>query len=223
MGEFILWFFATLLLFGGSTICGYKTKEAWDKWHYVTNSLQTKVVQQNIAGDLVEGNKTVIDKYINVAGGDQSLFEDVSKVGVAKLHISRSFEDFNKTIADIASDFPKDSDTLANQFNTRGLLQSGVHIKAQMDLSLNTKKKLDEEFEGLKRKIEDILIETLKKTSLDSTGAEFDAERKWLDEAKEQCVEIYLLLNDTPKSWEQKVLGVIRLTKDFDVANNSKK
>ena len=68
MGEFILWLLVTLLFTGGVTVCGYKTKEAWDKWHHVKTAVQTTIGQQNIAGDLVEGNKTVIDKYINVTG-----------------------------------------------------------------------------------------------------------------------------------------------------------
>ena len=196
MGEFILWLLITLLLTGGVTICGYKTKEAWDKWRHAAPLLQTKIVQQNL--------------------------EDGSKIDVAKLKIKRAFEDFNKIIIDIDKGFPKESETIAAQFNARGTIASGMHIKAQMDLSLNTKRKLDEEYEKLKRKIEDILIEVVGKISLDSAGAEFGAEQKLLDEAKKQCVTIYPLLNDTPKSWEQKALNQVQLTKDFDVVNGSK-
>jgi hypothetical protein len=220
MGEFILWVLVTLLFTGGVTVCGYKTKEAWDKWHHVKTAVQT-TIGQNIAGDLVEGNKTVIDKYINVTGAG-SLSEKSATVGVAKLKIGRAFEDFNKNITDIARGFPKESEAIANQFNARGTIASGMHLKAQMDLSINTKRKLDEEIDGLKRKIEDILIETLNKTSLDSAGAEFDVEQKRLEEAKKQCVAIYPLLNDTPKSWEQKTMNEVRLTKDFDVLKGQK-
>lgn len=221
MGEFILWLLVTLLFTGGVTVCGYKTKEAWDKWHHVKTTVQTTIGQQNIAGDLVEGNKTVIDKYINVTGAG-FLSEKSATVGVAKLKIGRAFEDCNKNITNIARGFPKESEAIANQFNARGTIASGMHLKAQMDLSINTKRKLDEEIDGLKRKIEDILIETLNKTSLDSAGTEFDAEQKRLEEAKKQCVAIYPLLNDTPKSWEQKALNEVRLTKDFDVLNGPK-
>ena len=49
----------------------------------------------NIHGDFVNGNKTVIDKYIGVAGSDQSLSEEGDKVDVAKLKIGRAFKDFN--------------------------------------------------------------------------------------------------------------------------------
>jgi len=221
MGEFILWLLVTLLFTGGVTVCGYKTKEAWDKWHHVITAVQTTIGQQNIAGDLVEGNKTVIDKYINVTGAG-SLSEKSATVGVAKLKIGRAFEDFNKNITDIAKGFPEESEAIANQFNVRGTIASGMHLKAQMDLSINTKRKLDEEIDGLKRKIEDILIKTLNKTSLDSAGAEFDVEQKRLEEAKKQCVAIYPLLDDTPKSWEQKTMNEVRLTKDFDVLKGQK-
>lgn len=157
MGEFILRLLVFLLAFGFMTISGYKAKEAWDKWHCVTPAIQSIATQQNIAGDLVNGDKIVIGNHINITGANP-LLEKSSMVDVAKLKIKRAFEDFDKNIAAIAESFPEEAETIAEQFNARGMLRSGLHIKAQMDLSVNTKKKLDGEINGLERKIEDILI-----------------------------------------------------------------
>lgn len=176
-----------------------------------------------IHGDLVNGNKVVIENQVNVNAATEMLqSDDATKINVAKLKIDRAFKDFDKSIEVIRSDFIKESDAIAVRFNIKGVGPSGGHIRAQMDLSVNTKNILDEEFEGLKRGIEDILIETLNKTSMDSAGVEFNSEQKRLDEAKKYCVALYPLLSDTPRNWEQKVLNEVRLTKDFDVANSAK-
>ncbi len=221
MGEFILWLLVTLLFTGGVTVCGYKTKEAWDKWHHVNTAVQTTIGQQTIAGDLEEGNKTVIDKYINIAG-TSSLSAESLNVDVAKLKIGRAFEDFNKVFDETVDGFPKESDLLAAQYSGRGLGRSSMHINAQKELSVKTKKNIDKAIEELQRKIEDVLVDLLGKTSLRLAGVAFVDEQKQFEEVKNKCLGIYPLLNNTPKNWEQRALGKTGLTKDFDVANVGK-
>lgn len=176
----------------------------------------------SIHGDFVSGNKTVIGNQVNVNTSVPTQSDNRSKIDVAKLKIKRAFEDFYKAIDETAANFPKESNKLAGNFNSRNMLTSGVFIRAQMDLSLNTKKYLDQRIEALNRQVEDILVDVLGKTSLHLAGIEFEAEQKLLDEAPKRCQALYLLLNDNPKSWEMKALRENTLTKDFDVANSSK-
>ncbi|MEW5895058.1 MAG: hypothetical protein AB1650_04815, partial [Candidatus Omnitrophota bacterium] len=111
----------------------------------------------------------------------------------------------------------KESEDLAGQFISRNRARGGAFISAQMTLSLETKKRLDNELATLKRKIEDVLIEDLAKTSLPAAGKEFNDENTQFIEAEKRCKALYPMLNDSPKSWEMKTSGQIRLTKDFDV------
>src|SRR3989338_6272804 len=135
-------------------------------------------------GDFVQGNKTVIKNQVNLnaVAGDPA--DNKTKIDVSKLKINRAFEDFNKAIDAIVSGFPKESEATATQFNVRGVPRGGGHIQAQMDLSISTKKKLDQKYEELKRKIEDVLVEVLNKPSLQSAGIEFNEELRLLDEAQ---------------------------------------
>ncbi|MFH0772031.1 MAG: hypothetical protein V1933_05375 [Candidatus Omnitrophota bacterium] len=188
---FIIWLIFSLVLAGFSTICGFKTKDAWDKWHRVSTLPQAMVPQYN-------------------------------KTDVAKLKINRAFEDFDKTFTETVDGFPKKSSVLASQFSARGLARSSIHINAQKELSINTKKDIDKALEELYRRIEDILVELLGKTSLQSSGAAFVAEQKRLEETKNKCQGVYPLLNNSPRDWEQRALGQTGLTKDFDVANVGK-
>lgn len=120
---------------------------------------------------------------------------------------------------EIVANFPKESERIAAQFNSRGILSSGMHIKAQMDFSIGIKKKLDQEYESLKREIEDILVEVLNKTSLQSAGNEFNEEERRLEDAKNRCIAVYPRLNDLPKSREVRIFREMRLTRDFSVAD----
>lgn len=215
MGEFIVWILVLLFFTAGSIISGYKTKEAWDKWCQVSKPSQTVVFRQNISGDFVNGDKNIV----NIPKADEHVL-DASKINVAKLKINRAIEDFNKAVDEVATNFPKESNKLAGNFNSRNMLTSGVFIRAQMDLSLNTKKNLDREIEALNRQVEDILVDVLGKTSLNTAGLEFEAEQKLVDEAPKRCLALYPLLNDNPKSWEMKALRENALTKNFDVTND---
>lgn len=203
MVEFILYLLITLFFTGGMTISGYKTKESWDKWRHVEPLSQA---QKNIAG--------------NIASASQPLSEDTTKVDVTKLKIKRAFEDFDKAIDEIASNFPKESDKIANLYNAHGVLGSGEHIQKQMDLSINTKKELDQQLQDLQRKIENALIEGVGKTTLQLAGDRFNDQQEVFVQAQSRCRTLYPLLNDKPKSWEMKALNELRLTKDFDVVNS---
>lgn len=177
-------------------------------------------VETNIQGDFFNGNKTVIENQVNVNA--IGVIPNDNKISVAKLKINRAFKDFNSAIQNISEDFPKESARIAGQYNLRGMLTSGGFVQAQMDLSIKTKRRLDKEFENLNRGVEDILVEILGKPSLQSAGPEFNEEQNRINEAEKRCRDIYPLLNENPKSWEMKALREIRLTKDFDVANDNK-
>lgn len=176
-------------------------------------------LELRVHGDFVNGNKTVIENQMNVNPVIGGSTESTTKIDVAKLKINRAFEDFDKALEGIVSNFPKESEKIAAQFNSRGMLPSGIHIKAQMDFSVGIKRKLDQEYEILKRAIEDILVEVLNKTSLQSAGSEFNEEQKRLEDAKNRCITVYPRLNDLPKSWEVRIFREMRQTKDFSVAD----
>lgn len=223
MVQFFTWLVLFLIFTGLTTICGYKTKESWDKWHKKPNQISSSNVlnQQNIGtlnGDAVIGNKTVIENQVINAGGVVSA-DSQSKIDVVKLRINRAFEDFDKALEEIIANFPNESERIAAQFNSRGTLSSGMHIKAQMDFSVGIKRKLDQEYESLKRTIEDILVEVLNKTALQFAGSEFSEEQKRLEDAKNRCIVVYPRLNDLPKSWEVRIFREVRQTKNFTVAD----
>src|SRR3989338_7197947 len=71
--------------------------------------------------------------------------DDTLKPNIAKLKINRAFEDFNKAVDEIAFNFPKESNKIANLFNAHNVLSSGEHIQKQMDLSISMKKALDKQ------------------------------------------------------------------------------
>jgi hypothetical protein len=177
----------------------------------------------SIHGDFVSGNKTVIGNQVNINDSTPEHPDLKAKIDVSKLKINRAFQDFNGVFQAISESFPNESESIARKYNFHGMLGGGEFIKAQMDLSINMKRRLDSEYEALRRKIEDTLVETLGKTSLQSAGMEFDAEQSRLNDALSRCKAFYLLLNDNPKSWERKALKQNSLTKDFDVANGPKK
>ena len=171
----------------------------------------------NIHGDFVGGDKTV---NVNVGDSIPGSLNNKSKFEIAKLKIKRVFENFESALENIADNFPKESDALAGQFNSRGTLHSGMHIKAQMDLSTSTKEKLEKTLKELERNIEDVLIENFDKTTLTSFGDTFGVEIERLNKAKSRLQEIYKTLTDSPKSWEVKVFKEERLTKDFNLFEN---
>ena len=179
------------------------------------------VMEVKIDGDFVSGNKTVIGNQVNVNTSAIEKSDRADKIDVAKLKMNRAFEDFNKAIDEIASNFPRESNKIANFYNAHGVLRSGEHIQKQMDLSVKTKKGLDQHLQDLQRKIENVLIEGLGKTSLQLAGEGFYEQQRLFVQAQSRCRAIYPLLNDNPKSWEMKALNELRLTKDFDVANST--
>lgn len=224
ISQFFIWLIFSLFFLGLSTICGYKAKESWDDWHKKQDLIDNVSVlnQQNVGilnGDAVAGDKTVIKNYLNIDAGGIIPNDNPPKIEIAKLRLNRVFEDFDKVLKEIVSSFPRESEKIAAQFNSRGTAPSGMHIKAQMDFAIDIKRKLDQEYESLKRAIEDILVKALNKTSLQSAGSDFSGEQKRLEEAKNRCVAVYPRLNDLPKSWEVRIFGEVRQTKDFTVVD----
>ena len=206
MWQFIGWLLISAILSVVTIICGLKTTDAWEKWQKGENAFI--------------GNKTVIGNQMNL--NTERIVSTANKIDVAKLKIKRAFEDFDKALDEITSNFHKESNNIANLFNLNGMLGNGEHIQKQIDLSINTKKELDRQSQDLQRKIENVLIGDLDKTSLQSAGNEFNEEQKLFDQAQSRCRALYPLLNDNPKSWEMKTQGRTNLTKDFDVANDQK-
>lgn len=171
----------------------------------------------SIHGDFVSGNKTVIGNQVNVNTSVPTQSDNRSKIDVAKLKIKRAFEDYEQVVETIKKDFPKESEALANKYNVNGVLSSGMHIKAQMELSTSVKEKLEQALTKLNRDIEDVLIENFDKTALGSLGDDFTEEMQRLNKAKSALHEICKALADSAKSWEVKALGEVRLTKDFNL------
>jgi len=146
-----------------------------------------------------------------------SSFNNTAKINVVKLKINRAFDDFDIEFRNISENFPKNSDKNAAKFNSHGVLNSGEFIQSQMDLSIATKRQSDKAYEILKRNIENILVDSFEKTSLESVSPEFNEEKTRLNNAKEKCKSFYVVLNNNPKSWEVRSLNQSNLTKNFDV------
>lgn len=170
----------------------------------------------SIHGDFVSGNKTVIGNQVNVNTSVPTQSDNRSKIDVAKLKIKRAFEDYEQVVETIKKDFSGESEALANKYNVNGVLSSGMHIKAQMELSTSVKEKLEQALTKLNRDIEDVLIENFDKTALGSLGDDFTEEMQRLNKTKSALHEICKALADSAKSWEVKALGEQRLTKDFN-------
>ncbi|MBI5023451.1 MAG: hypothetical protein HZC18_00405 [Candidatus Omnitrophica bacterium] len=223
MVQFFIWLSILLLFTGATVVSGYKAKEAWDNWHRDDSSNTARMMIQptikNVNGDFVSGDKTVIGAQINNNTGNMSQFptDNDSKIEVVKLRIKRAFEDYEQAVEDIKKNFPQESEAIAHKYNLNGVLSSGMHIKAQMDLSVATKVKLEGLLTNLERSVEDILIENFGKTTFASINGDLNDETQRLDKAKNGLHEIYKLLTDSPKSWEMKALGEQRLTKDFNL------
>lgn len=204
MTQFFIWLFILLFFTGTTIVLGYKTKEAWDKWHWEKSPHTAKEMSQPPINN-------------NAASQRGSLTDEPSKMEIVKLKIKRAFEDYEQVVETIKKDFPKESEALANKYNVNGVLSSGMHIKAQMELSTSVKEKLEQALTKLNRDIEDVLIENFDKTALGSLGDDFTEEMQRLNKAKSALHEICKALADSAKSWEVKALGEVRLTKDFNL------
>lgn len=160
------------------------------------------------------------DKEKQQSGNNEAVgFVSTNKVAVAKLKIVRAFEDFYGNLKEIREKFSKDSDILASQYSVRGVLTSGLFVKAQMDLSINVKRQLDKKYEELKRRIEDILVDNLGVTSLQLAGTDFEGDQLQLYEAQKNYKTFYTVLNNNAKNWEMRAVRQDTITKNFDVAN----
>lgn len=177
-------------------------------------------IEQKADGDIVGRDKITIDGDIILSRPNAIPKNDESKNEIAKVKISRAFEDYDSAISELKRDFKDSSERIASQFSKRRMLASGAFIKAQMDLSVATKQKVYQKFVELDRSIQDILIKVFGKTSLAAMGKELDEELNRFNEKKAQLKEIYLMLENHPKDWELRVIGEHRATKGFDLTNS---
>ncbi|MFH2137394.1 MAG: hypothetical protein ABII88_02660 [Candidatus Omnitrophota bacterium] len=165
------------------------------------------------AGDIVAGDKIIIQGDATTKENNK---EDVeSKIKIAKVKINRELEDFEHIVAETYEFFRKEAEALAGQFNTRGMLTSGVFIKAQMELSQKTKEKIDRLWLKMDRNIEDTLINSFNITSFTPMINEFLKEHNKRSDLFNAKKEIYHYLESSPKSWEIKIFNEEKITKNF--------
>lgn len=178
------------------------------------NSITTS--QLNVSGDQITAENITINKYEKpiVANTGGSRNTNISK---AKLKINRIFDDYSNAIKALKSSYAEDSGKISSEAASRGIYESSIHVGSHIKLAIKIKQSLTSEKLNVDRKIEDILMESLNKTSLASSGPEFDYENKRSLEAQKAYDEFCAFLNISTKDKEFKILGEGKITKDFDV------
>ncbi|OGS10443.1 MAG: hypothetical protein A2234_00815 [Elusimicrobia bacterium RIFOXYA2_FULL_58_8] len=171
-------------------------------------------------GDNVVGNKIVAENII-INRQDRavnSVESDRASVSKAKVKINRLFDDYLIAIKALKSKYAEDSGKISSDAASRGVYDSGGHIGSHMKLAISIKQGLDSAKRDLERKIEDVLMENLSKTSLKDAGAGFDSEQARLIEAQKTYDDLCRFLNKSARDKEFAIFGEVKITKDFDIA-----
>lgn len=186
-------------------------------------------VQQNkqLSMTKTESNSTILHDLTangDIVGRDKIIVQTVpvlkteniqDQIKVSKVKIKRILEDLSYSLEDTRKEYLKESDKVANDFNSRNMLTSSIFIRAQMDLAIGMKERIEKLITKAHRDIQDIILENFKATELKEIP-EFTEENQALVEIEKSKVpEIYKLLENIVKSWEMKALQTSQLTKDF--------
>ncbi len=196
---------AVIIALVGGVFTFYKQPaEVTDKTNQdMTNSLGGVQIAGDMAGEV----------NINIDSHERKDSKNKEKLR-ARIMIQRSIEDYQGNLDKSVKDYYKESDIMAGNFNSRGMLSSGVYIKAQMDFAVETKKKIDKLFIDLNRNIEDALLENFGTLSLLELS-EFDEEKQQVTREEEKLRGLYKRIEDNVQSWEVRIFKETRLTKDF--------
>ena len=211
-----------------------KPKKRWPSWLKwivgivsggglaVTLSLTIQHVKIN-GGDYNAGNKYVLGDEVHGDKNErysENAVSDSKKKNIAKLKIKRLFEDYEPSVETTLKGFFTESQVLSSDLSRRNVADSGGHIKAQMDLAVKTKVKLEHMLQQLERSIEDVLVEGFGKETLSAFAGDFQAEDKRLEQAKSRLLEINKTLSESCKSLEVRISNKMNLTKNFDLSED---
>lgn len=166
------------------------------------------------SGDVIGRDKIVYDQRVIKPAKDTEQADTGKKIAVAKIKLKRYIDDYKLNIEEEKQSYFKESDRIASNMSGRGIGRSGVHIKAQMDHAIETKKKAEALFTKLTRNIEDVLLENFDSNLLSqipSLREEYD-EYKSLEQMNKV---LYKIMEDNVKSWEVKIGMSINVTKNF--------
>lgn len=133
---------------------------------------------------------------------------------VAKIKVNRYLDDYKASIEELKQAYFKKSTMIAENMSGRGVLRSSIHIKAQMDYAIETKKEINTLFIQMSRNIEDVLLETFNTNTL-SNVAKLQEEYKKYNYLIEMNKIIYKEMEDNVKSWNVRINGSMGITKDF--------
>jgi hypothetical protein len=160
----------------------------------------------------------------DIVGRDKLIFhippvsktEDIkTQIKVAKVKINRIIEDLSAILEETRKEYLKESDKVASNFNSRNMFTSGVFVKAQKELAINTREKIEKIFIKAHRDIQDITLENFEAINLDEMPEFAEEKQALLEIEQDKAHKIYILFENVVKSWEMKALGTTELTKDF--------
>ena len=166
-----------------------------------------------VNGDRIAGNKFVVEGDIRL--DDRQPDSSLANLKVTKLKIKREFEDFEHFLTVSIVAFNKQTKTLDGNFSSRGMSESGMRIKAQMNLAQESKDKLERSWIETKRKIEDILISYSGGATFDLMPDEFLTENNEKEELVDKKKEAYLFFEHSAKSLEQRIFQSDKITGNF--------
>lgn len=167
----------------------------------------------NVTGDVVGRDKIVNQPTIILPEAEKN--DDVeTKIKTSKIKINRLIVDFDSAVESIKQQYQKEQERIAGSFSSRGVLQSGMHIKAQMEYAINRRDYIDKLLTNLNRNIEDIILENFDVKTLEEND-EFKKEEFLLIQEKEKVKNTYKLFENTVKDWDKRCYGHPELTKDF--------
>ncbi|MBU4467671.1 MAG: hypothetical protein KKC39_02860 [Candidatus Omnitrophica bacterium] len=209
----IIGFLGVCVLASSNIIAAYIQSHAQQKKQISTTKREenpTILRDLTVGGDIVGRDKIIVQTV------PISKTENIhDQIKVSKVKIKRILEDLSYSLEDTRKEYLKESDKVANDFNSRNMLRSGIFIRAQMDLAIGMKERIEKSIIKARRDIQDITLDNFKATELKEIP-EFTEENQALVEIERNKVpEIYKTFENIVKSWERKALQTSELTKDF--------
>lgn len=214
------WWFKFLLvsilapIIVGLVLLYFPNKSSNRQANNLQNSSVNDIKESDIAGDIV-GRDKITYQTIIPSSTDQMNIDRQSKIKISKVKVNRIIEDLSSEINEIKKEYFKESKRIANDFSSRNIYSSGLHIKAQRDSAISSKKMVEKLLIKAHRDIGDVLLGDFRGTNLAEMD-EFSEEDKSLSKLEENIIPLfYKQLEEAVKSWEIRIFGTINIIKDF--------
>jgi len=178
-----------------------------------TSNCATPAVVQAVSPDVKPVTSFFDEEKISKYYENKFMEDNVYKITVARVHINRFLNDYDTDVDNLIKQHIEEGSVIAY-----GKGQGGNHVQAHIDHARETKRKIDEKFLKLTRDIEDELLthfDTEKLANIEELENEYS---RYLEKGKE-LKEKYDRLTEFAKSWEVRILGELRFTKDLDLAS----